>query len=252
MSLPIESFIGKIINKDCLEVMKYIPDNSVDLVVTSPPYNMRLRIRNGKYTSREKAEHFSKKYKYFGDDIPIDDFYLLHKQILSELVRVSKIVCYNFQIVTGSKEAFFKIIGDFNKDIKDIMIWDKGHGEPAMHKQILNSAYELILLLEDDKKNGRLITNAKFQRGTLSNIIRVGRGKRVSKDHHAVFPQDLVEILIENFSSEGDIVMDPMCGLGSTCVAAKKLNRSYIGIDISEEYCKLAKERISLEQSKIT
>ena len=65
-------------------------------------------------------------------------------------------------------------------------------------------------------------------------------------------PQDLVEILIENFSSEGDIVMDPMCGLGSTCVAAKKLNRSYIGIDISEEYCKLAKERINLEQSKTT
>ena len=63
---------NKIYNRDCLEGLKELPDNSVDMVLTSPPYNMRTRIRNGQYTVREHSEHFSKKYKYFGDDLPIE------------------------------------------------------------------------------------------------------------------------------------------------------------------------------------
>ena len=54
-----------IFNEDCLETMKRLKDKSVDLVVTSPPYNMRTRIRNGEYTTRELSEHFSKKYSHF-------------------------------------------------------------------------------------------------------------------------------------------------------------------------------------------
>ena len=101
--------INKLYNENCLETLAKMPDKFVDLVVTSPPYNMRTRIRNGEYTTREKREHFSKKYKHFGDDLSIDDFYSFHSEVLRELLRVAKIVCYNFQIVTGSKEAFFKI-----------------------------------------------------------------------------------------------------------------------------------------------
>ena len=55
--------VNNIYNMDCLEGLKLLSDNSVDLVVTSPPYNMRTRIRNGEYTTREKSEHFSKKYE---------------------------------------------------------------------------------------------------------------------------------------------------------------------------------------------
>ncbi len=102
---------NKIHNECCLDTLKRFEDKSIDLVVTSPPYNMRTRIRNGKYTTREKSEHFSKKYKHFDDALPIEEFYSFHSEVLNELLRVSKIVCYNFQIVTGSKEAFFKIIG---------------------------------------------------------------------------------------------------------------------------------------------
>ena len=141
-----------IYNEDCIETMAKMPDKFIDLVVTSPPYNMRTRIRNGKYTTREKIEHFSKKYKHFDDALPINNFYEFHSKVLNELLRISKIVYYNFQIVTGSKEAFFKIIGDFNKDIKDIIIWDKGSGQPAMHGMVLNSCYEMILILEEVKK----------------------------------------------------------------------------------------------------
>ncbi|MDP2362491.1 MAG: site-specific DNA-methyltransferase, partial [Ignavibacteria bacterium] len=212
--------INKIYNENCIETMRNMSNKSINLVVTSPPYNMRTRIRNGQYTTREKSEHFSKKYAFFDDALSIDDFYSFHSVVLKELLRVSKIVCYNFQIVTGSKEAFFKIIGDFNKDIKDIIIWDKNTGQPAMHENVLNSCYEMILVLEDDKKAGRTIQNAKFKRGEMNNILRIGRGKRITDIHGAVFPDDLPSVLINAFSNEGDVVYDPFIGTGTTALMA--------------------------------
>jgi len=239
--------LNKIYNEPNLETMSKMPDKFVDLVITSPPYNMRTRIRNGEYTTREKSEHFSKKYKHFDDDLPIDEFYRQHSEILRELLRVSKIVCYNFQIVTGSKEAFFKIMGDFSRDIKDVIIWDKGHGQPAMHGQVLNSCYEMILILEDDKRAGRAIQNAKFKRGEMNNILRLGRGQNVSDVHGAVFPEELPYELMKAFSIEGDLVYDPFIGSGTTAIVAEKLNRNYIGSEISPEYFRIAQSRILSE-----
>jgi site-specific DNA-methyltransferase (adenine-specific)/modification methylase len=237
--------INKIYNENCITTLSNMPDKFIDIVITSPPYNMRTRIRNGQYTTREKSEHFSKKYKFFDDAMPIDDFYQFHSKVLRELLRVSKIVFYNFQIVTGSKEAFFKIIGDFNKDIKDIIIWDKKTGQPAMHENILNSCYEMILILEDDKKCGRMVQNAKFKRGEMNNILRIGRGKKIDKSHGATFPEELVEVILKNFSKEGDNVYDPFMGVGTTAVVCKKMNRNYIGSEINEEYCNIINKRLN-------
>lgn len=236
---------NKLYNENCLDTLNKITDKSIDLVVTSPPYNMRTRIRNGKYTTREKSEHFSKKYKHFSDDLPIDEFYNFHNKVLKELLRASKIVCYNFQIVTGSKEAFFKIIGDFSKDIKDIIIWDKGSGQPAMHEMVLNSCYEIILILEDDQKAGRVIQNAKFKRGEMNNILRIGRGERIIDSHGAVYPEKLVAELILAFSNKNDLVYDPFMGSGTTAIVCNKLNRNWIGSEISSEYYKIALSRIA-------
>lgn len=236
--------INKIYNECCLNTLSRMPDKFVDLVVTSPPYNMRMRIRNGEYTTREEAEHFSKKYKHFNDALPIDEFYKFHSDVLIELLRVSKIVCYNFQIVTGSKEAFFKIIGDFNKDIKDIIIWDKGSGQPAINGQVLNSCYEMILILEDDKKAGRKIQNAKFLRGEMNNVLRLGRGSKIHEEHNACFPEKLSAELINAFSEEGELIYDPFIGLGTTAVSCVKYKRQFIGSEISKEYVDFAQKRI--------
>lgn len=232
-----------IYNEDCLLTLSRLKDQSIDLVVTSPPYNMRTRVRDGKYTSRETVDHFSKKYNHFGDDMPIDDFYRFHKAVLAELIRVSKVVCYNFQVVTGSKEAFFKIMGDFSGHIKDVIVWDKGNGQPAMHSKVMNSCHEFILVIEGDHKKGRAIQNAKFARGTMANIVRVGRGKALP-DHGAVFPEKLVAILVNAFSGEGDLLYDPFLGTGTTAVVAVKLNRRWFGSEISDKYCETAKRRI--------
>jgi site-specific DNA-methyltransferase (adenine-specific) len=240
-----EELMLKLLHGDCLEVIKTIPDASIDLTITSPPYNMRTRVRNGKYTTREKSEHFSKKYEHFDDALPINEFYKFHSKVLNELLRVSKIVCYNFQIVTGSKEAFFKMIGDFNKQIKDIIIWDKNTGQPAMHCNILNSCYEFILIMENDSIAGRHITNAKFKRGEMNNILRIKRGKKIDGSHGAVFPEDLVSQLMLAFSNEHNVILDPFMGTGTTGVVAKQLNREFIGIELTKEYLDIATARIN-------
>lgn len=236
--------INKIHNEDCRDTMARMPNGFVDLTITSPPYNMRLRVRDGQYTEREKGEHFSKKYAHFDDALPMDDFYKQHSFILSELIRVSKIVCYNFQIVTGSKEAFFKIIGDFSEQIKDIIIWDKGAGQPAMNEQILNSSYEMILVLEGDGNKGRKIRNAKFNRGEMSNIIRTGRGEKITNINNATFPEILVKKLLLAFSNENDLIYDPFMGSGTVAKVSHEFNRRWVGSEIVSECCEVANKRM--------
>ena len=140
----------KIYNEDCLKTLGKLPDDSIDIVITSPPYNMNLRISNGKYISRQLVKELTTKYKNFDDNLPIDDFYDLHSKILKELLRTSRRIFYNIQIVTGSKRAFFKMIGEFNEFLKDIVIWDKVHAEPAIRDGVMNRRTELVLIFEKE------------------------------------------------------------------------------------------------------
>lgn len=219
-------------------------NNSVDLVITSPPYNMNLRIRNGKYCSRQIVKEFSTKYSNFDDNLPIDEFYELHSNIIRELLRVSKLVFYNIQIVTGSKRAFFKIIGEFNEYLKDIIIWDKGFAQPAMASNVLNRQTELILVFDNENAISRQFKIANFERGTLGDIWQINRGKKIDKNHSAVFPEKLVDIILTNFSNPNDIIYDPFMGTGTTAFVAKLLGRNFIGSEINPEYCEIIEKRL--------
>ena len=139
--------INKIYKESCLETLKKTPDNFIDIVITSPPYNMNLRIRNGQYCSRQIVKELTTKYQNFADNLPIDEYFEFHKSVINELLRTSKIIFYNIQIVTGSKRAFFRIMGEFHKELKDIYIWDKKVAEPAIRDKVLNRRTELILVL---------------------------------------------------------------------------------------------------------
>jgi site-specific DNA-methyltransferase (adenine-specific)/modification methylase len=225
--------------------MKRMPDDSVDLVVTSPPYNMNLRINKGKYCSRQIVKEISTKYEDFADNMPIDQFYDFHKEVLTELLRVSNLVFYNIQIVTGSKRAFFKLIGDFSDNLKEIIVWDKGHGQPAMKEQVLNRRSELLLVFEKDYPISRQFRTATFERGTLDDVWEIQRERRkTAVNHGATFPEKLVERIIENFSKAGDVVYDPFLGTGTTAYVADKLGRAYVGSEISQEYADIALERL--------
>lgn len=238
----------EIIQGDCLKVMRGMPDNSIDCVITSPPYNMRLRVRNGQYTEREWGEHFSKKYSDFHDAMPINDYYEFHSSCIKEMLRISPIVFWNIQIVTGSKDALFKIIGKFYSEIRDIIIWDKKTAQPAMNSMVLNSGYELIIIFDNTGRKGRQLHNSYFDRGTLDNVWRLGRGGRGDiKGHSAVFPIELVTKILTNFTKENDTILDPFLGTGTTARACKDLSRNCIGIEISPEYIKIAQDRLKQE-----
>lgn len=237
--------LNKIYNENCLDTMARMPDNYIDLVFTSPPYNMNLRIRNGKYCSRQIVkEEFSTKYVGFDDNLPIEEFYKLHSKILDELIRVSGIVFYNIQIVTGSKRAFFKMIGDKADYLKDVIVWDKNHGQPAMQSGVLNRRTELILVFEKNNAISRQFKKCNFGRGKLEDIWEIGRGQKVSDEHGASFPMELAQKVIYNFSNPGDKIYDPFMGTGTTAVASIMSCRNFIGSELSEDYCKFANKRV--------
>lgn len=240
-------------NESCLETLSRLPDNSIDLVITSPPYNMNLRIRKGEYCSRQIVKEFSTKYSEFSDNLPLEDYYSFHKKVLMELLRVSPLVFYNIQIVTGSKRAIFRLIGDFSDNLKDIIVWDKGYAQPAMHEQVLNKRTELLLIFDTDYPISRQFRKAgKFSRGTLDDLWSIPRARGKSATHTAVFPEELVSKILTNFSEEGQLVYDPFMGIGTTAVVAQNFKRFYLGSEVSKEYCKLAKQRLERKESNDT
>ena len=234
----------KLLQGDCLERMKEIESGSVDMVLTSPPYNMNLRIRNGKYCSRQIVKEISTKYESFDDNLPMDDYFEFNKKVLTECLRVSDLVFYNVQFLTGNKPALFKLIGEFHDKIKELIIWDKVNAQPAIGKGVLNSQFEVLLILQNSKPESRSFASAQFDRGTLSNLWNIKRGKKIHKSHGAVFPLELAVKVISNFSKEGSVILDPFMGTGTTGCACVNTGRSFIGIELDESYFNIAQKRI--------
>ena len=238
--------INHIYNEDCLTTMSHLPDNAVDVVITSPPYNMNLRIRNGRYTSRQIVKELSTKYDGFDDNLPIEEYYELHRSILQEVLRTSKLVFYNISIVSGSKRAWFKLIGEFADDLKEVIVWDKGHGQPSIQQQVLNRRTELLLVFDKENAISRQFKQGQFERGTLEDVWQIKRGKKIAGDvyHGATFPEELVEIILTNFTKEQDVVYDPFLGTGTTCAVAYQMNRQYLGSEINNNYYEISLQRI--------
>ncbi len=244
-----DELINKVFNESCLDTMKRIPDDFVDVVITSPPYNMNLRIRNGEYCSRQIVKEISTKYEDFPDNLPIDEYYKFHSEVLKELLRISNLVFYNVQIVTGSKRAIFKMIGEFSENLKDIIIWDKRYGQPAIGEQVLNRRSELILVFEKDYPISRQFRSAVFKRGTLDDVWVIDRERKNVEGHGATFPEKLISTILENFSKKKDIIYDPFIGTGTTAVVSKKLGRNFIGSEISKKYYKECNKRLKEAES---
>jgi site-specific DNA-methyltransferase (adenine-specific)/modification methylase len=113
-----------------------------------------------------------------------------------------------------------------------------------MSPGVLNRQSELILIFEKENSISRKFTKSNFDRGTLGDIWNISRGRKIDKSHSAVFPEKLVSTILLNFSNEGDIVYDPFMGSGTTGVVSQKLNRKWIGSELSPKYCELIQKRI--------
>ena len=238
----------KLICGNCYDELIKMNNDSIDHVITSPPYNMNLRIRNASYCSRQIVKEFSTKYEGFSDNLPIDEYYNFHKNVLSELLRVTKkYIFYLIQPITGNKRALFKLIGEFNENLKEIIIWNKGFGQPAMASGVMNSSFEFILIFTKNKKDSisRQFKESNFERGTLSNVWNIKSKKSYLKNHSATSPLELIDNIIEHFTKENEIILDPFLGTGNMGVSTLLKKRKFIGIDIVENYVKESLKRFN-------
>lgn len=211
--------MNKIYNIDCFEGFKTLADNSVDHVLTSPPYN---RKRNDKY------KHF--------DDIK-DDYFGWLCEVIDESLRVSKeYVFFNIQKNYYNKQDVFKLMGKYSDKIQEVIIWEKSNPMPASGKSITNS-YEYFLILGDKS----LKSNFTYTK----NIITTSVNSNMTKNHKAIMKQEVCDWFVEKFTKENDVILDCFMGAGTTAISCNKFNRNYIGFELSKEYCDLAEERIN-------
>lgn len=252
-----DDFINRILCGDCARLMKSIPDKEVDLTVTSPPYD-GLRTYEG--------------YTFDFERIAQEMWRTTKRGGVVVWVVGDKIERGNRTLTSFRQGIYFQDLG-FN--VHDVMIYKKKN-TPFMRSNAYTNCYELMLvlskgspktfnpLMEKTRRSGieMLVTNRKpdgiikkvpgklKEEKVRTNIweYAVGLGgttrDKEAFEHPAVFPEKLVEDHILSWSNVDDLVLDPMCGSGTTCKMAKLHDRDFIGIDISEEYCELSQKRI--------
>ncbi len=251
--------LNKVYCGDCLEVMKDIDDKSIDLVVTSPPYG----------TLRD----------YEGYDF---NFEVIANE-LYRVIKIGGVVVWvvGDQTIDGSESGesfrqalYFKEIC-FN--LHDTMIYEKINYIPLTHNRY-EQCFEYMFVFSKgkpktfnpiriDKENFKRRIDKTFHRNSTgdskkkeyirykkiklkNNIWSYATGKSNSTsfnkafNHPAIFPEKLATDHITSWSNQGDIILDPMCGSGTTCAMAQEAGRKYIGIDVSQKYVDIAKERL--------
>ena len=142
------------------------------------------------------------------------------------------------QQLANNKINFIEYLNHFKNHYVDRIIWDKGNGAPALAKNILNSAFEDIIIFSKSSNPTRSITSGGTFHGKISNIFRAtSQHKNEYADiHKATYPVHLPAFLIEKFTKNNDIVCDPFLGLGTTVIAAEQTGRRCYGLDINPLY----------------
>jgi len=214
-----ENFV--IYNNNCIDVLKNIKCEEIDVCFTSPPYNS---IRH-------------KKYKKYDDNLK--DYYHFLCEFTDELLRITKkTVIINIQTNYYNRADVYKYIGKYNKEITRIVIWNKSNPTPSSLRHKLTNAHEYFFIFSK-KKN--VTINSVFMKDVIEfpiNSIKI-------KGHNAVMNSKISDLFIEEFTQIGDTVLDCFMGSGTTGISCLKLSRNFIGIEIDEDYFQIAKKRLN-------
>ena len=216
-----------LLNGDCLDVMKNLPASSVDLVVTDPPYDIHAGKGGGAFGN----------LKAFSEIQFISNGF--SNEVLDELCRVmKKINCYFF----CSQKQIIPLLDYFVKDKKcnyNLLTWHKTNPVPACNNKYLSDTEYCLFFRESGVKILGSFETKKTYYVTPLNIK-----DKQKYNHPTVKPLEIIQNLIVNSSNEGDVVLDPFVGSGTTGVACKNLNRNFIGIELDKNYFEIAKKRI--------
>lgn len=213
---------------DCLEILKDIPDKSVDLVVTDPPY---LIETSGAGIYKQADKQYVKELNDIKDGFS--------ENILNELCRIMKKV--NIYICCSQKQIPI-LLDYFVKKKKcnwNLLCWHKTNPVPACgNKYLTDTEYILFFREKGVKIGGSFKTKFTYYVTPLNQ-----KDKKLYK-HPTIKPLNIIENLIVNSSQENDTILDCFMGSGTTGLACKNLNRNFIGIEIDEKYFQIAYERI--------
>lgn len=242
MIYKIKEIQNKIYCNDCLKFLKNIPDNSIKLTITSPPYNMGGKSLG--YQPRSKIS--DKHYDNYEDNLSPEEYKEKMFKILNLCISKSEYVFWNMQMLFSTKEFIVDMMSVFKKNFKDIFVWEKQAVAQIIKKndnQVrMATGFEFIFIFGKD--NSRNFKNVNFPNNNYVPNIQTWYKKESFPEHHATFPIELPEYFIQNFSNKNDVILDPFMGVGTTAVASQNLHRNFIGIEISEKYIKIAKQRL--------
>lgn len=224
--MKFEEMLNTIILGDSYELIKMIPDNSIDLIIVDPPYELETR-----------GAGFHKKRDYY--DL-IHDKGLsksIREEILEEFERIMKKT--NIYIFCNKNQLLMYLNFYKEKNI-DVLVWNKLNPIPTTNNKYL-SDLEYIIFVRDSgvKMYNTYETSSKLFQTTVNKKDKILYG------HPTIKPINIIKTLIKNSSKEDDIVLDCFSGSGTTCVASKELNRQFIGIEIDKEYHKISVERLN-------
>lgn len=228
--------VNRILQGDCLGLMKMMPDDSVDLTITSPPYNVGTNnMTEAKYGAKEKDSMTPLQYAEW-----------LNK-VVEECVRVTKnYVFFNIQMLSANRLPIIDLLHNQQKYFKEVFVWNKSQVAPAIEPGVVNSKFEFVFVFSKHNPQKRKFDHSFFPQGSVNNVIdgRNASQNEYADEHKATFPLYLPGFFIKNFSVKDEIIFDPFMGTGTTAFAAREAGRQYFGIDIDPEYCKLAEERL--------
>jgi len=236
-----EHWLNRVHPGDCVTIMNQIPAGSVDLFVTSPPYNLRNSTGNGmKNGSGGKWQNAAllKGYTESDDAMPHEEYVKWQRSCLTAMMRLlpeTGAIFYNhkWRVQGGLLQDRSDIVKDF--PVRQIIIWER-EGGINFNPGYFLPTYEVIYLICKPQFKLAPKTNAY---GDVWHIPQES-----NNPHPAPFPVELAQRCIE--STTARVVCDPFIGSGSTAIAAEALHRDWIGIELSKDYCKLANERIEV------
>ena len=227
--------MNKLLLGDSLEILKSMPDKSVDLIITDPPYDISATNGGGSVNKIKKLD------KSLVDlvDANIDKGYDI-ETFNREFVRVMKDI--NIYIWCNKKQIpdYFNFYVNKLKCKFDIITWHKPNALPTYSNKYLSDT-EYCLYFRKGK--GHCFPE-NYEDAKTYYIAPINHKDKKEWKHPTIKPLDITEKMVRNSSRPGELILDPFAGSGTTCLAAKNMGREYIGIEINPEYFDIAKERI--------
>ena len=232
-----------LLQSDCIEGLKGLDDNSVNCIVTSPPYNKKGLL--GKVTQGNQIwGKFNIDYNTYGDDMPEEEYQSWMVAFLNECHRVIKpdgSIFFNHKPRRYKNRCYLPtdFIQHSNAELYQLIIWDR-RNSPNIRNDVLVPCTEHVYWLCKDKPKVFRDAIAAEYKTEVWIISPERQGK-----HPAPFPEQLVRNCIQLTTQEGDLVLDPFMGSGTTARVSQNLKRKWIGFEIDEKYVNITNDRIN-------